>query len=128
MKIKIKNITKKFDAVLANNAINIEISSKKIHALVGENGAGKSTLLRLLYRYKKPSTGVIEIDGKDIWSIPAKKVACIIAAVLQEQITDFALTVREIVALGRTPHKQWFGSLNDVNDEEIIETKKDSHF
>ena len=93
----------------------------KILGIVGPNGAGKSTLLRLLYRYQKPSTGVIKIDGKDIWSMPAKKVACIIAAVLQEQITDFALTVREIVALGRTPHKQWFGSLNDVNDEEIIE-------
>ncbi len=74
-----------------------------------------------MYRYQKPSTGVIKIDGKDIWSMSAKKVARIIATVLQEQITDFALTVREIVALGRTPHKQWFGSLNDVNDEEIIE-------
>ena len=101
--------------------VSFNLDPGKILGIVGPNGAGKSTLLRLLYRYQKPSTGVIKIDGKDIWSIPAKKVACIIAAVLQEQITDFALTVREIVALGRTPHKQWFGSLNNVNDEEIIE-------
>ena len=101
--------------------VSFNLDPGKILGIVGPNGAGKSTLLRLLYRYQKPSTGVIKIDGKDIWSMPAKKVACIIAAVLQEQITDFALTVREIVALGRTPHKQWFGSLNDVNDEEIIE-------
>ena len=101
--------------------VSFNLDPGKILGIVGPNGAGKSTLLRLLYRYQKPSTGVIKIDGKDIWSMSAKKVACIIAAVLQEQITDFALTVREIVALGRTPHKQWFGSLNDVNDEEIIE-------
>ena len=100
--------------------VSFNLDPGKILGIVGLNGAGKSTLLRLLYRYHKPSTVVIEIDGKDIWSIPAKKVACIIAAVLQEQITDFTLTVREIVASGRTPHKQWFGSLNDVNDEEII--------
>ena len=101
--------------------VSFNLDPGKILGIVGPNGAGKSTLLRLLYRYQKPSTGVIKIDGKDIWSMSAKKVACIIAAVLQEQITDFALTVREIVALGRTPHKQWFGSLNNVNDEEIIE-------
>ena len=93
----------------------------KILGIVGPNGAGKSTLLRLLYRYQKPSTGLIKIDGTDIWSISAKKVACMISAVLQEQMSDFALTVREIVALGRTPHKKWFGGINEVYDEEIIE-------
>ena len=86
------------------NPVSFNLDPGKILGVVGPNGAGKSTLLRLLYRYQKPSTGVIKIDGKDIWSMSAKKVACIIAAVLQEQITDFALTVREIVALGRTPH------------------------
>ena len=82
------------------NPVSFNLDPGKILGVVGPNGAGKSTLLRLLYRYQKPSTGVIKIDGKDIWSMSAKKVACIIAAVLQEQITDFALTVREIVTLG----------------------------
>ena len=59
MKIKIKNITKRFDAVLANNDINIEISSKKIHALLGENGAGKSTLVKIISGHYNPDSGEI---------------------------------------------------------------------
>ena len=44
---------------------------------------------------------------------------------MQEQLTDFALTVREIVALGRTPHKKWFGNINDNYDEEIVDASLD---
>ena len=62
MKIKIKNITKRFDAVLANNDINIEISSKKIHALLGENGAGKSTLVKIISGHYSPDSGEIFIN------------------------------------------------------------------
>ena len=62
MKIKIKNITKRFDAVLANNDINIEISSKKIHALLGENGAGKSTLVKIISGHYNPDSGEIFIN------------------------------------------------------------------
>ena len=105
--------------------ISFNLDPGKILGIVGPNGAGKSTLLRLLYRYQKPTTGEVKIDGTDIWSIPSKKVAGTIAAVLQEQLTDFALTVREIVALGRTPHKKWFGNINDNYDEEIVDASLD---
>lgn len=105
--------------------ISFDIDQGKVLGVVGPNGAGKSTLLRLLYRYHKPTTGEVKINGTEIWSIPAKKVACIIAAVLQEQMSDFSLTVREIVALGRTPHKKWFASSNDVLDEQIVESSLD---
>ena len=40
-------------------------------------------------------------------------------------MSDFALTVREIVALGRTPHKKWCASSNDVLDEQIVESSLD---
>ena len=105
--------------------ISFDLDPGKILGIVGPNGAGKSTLLRLLYRYQKPTTGEVKIDGTDIWSIPSKKVAGTIAAVLQEQLTDFALTVREIVALGRTPHKKWFGNINDNYDEDIVDASLD---
>ncbi|MEL6582643.1 MAG: ABC transporter ATP-binding protein [Pseudomonadota bacterium] len=89
--------------------------------VVGPNGAGKTTLLRLLYRFQKPSTGAVWVDDTDIWSIPARTVAQTVAAVLQEQPTDFALTVREIVALGRTPHRRGFGGASGAKDGEIID-------
>ncbi|MEM9497556.1 MAG: ABC transporter ATP-binding protein [Pseudomonadota bacterium] len=92
----------------------------RILGVVGPNGAGKTTFLRLIYRYYRPATGSVLIDGEDIWQMPARSVAQKVAAVLQEQPTDFALTVREIVALGRTPHRRGFGGDVGARDAEII--------
>ncbi|APG48009.1 ABC transporter ATP-binding protein [Phaeobacter porticola] len=78
--------------------------------IVGPNGAGKSTLLRVIYRYNAPRTGRVLVGDSDIWSLPPKSAARRVAAVLQEQPTDFALTVAEIVALGRAPHRSGFAT------------------
>ena len=64
---------------------------------------------------------MVLLDGNDIWSQSAQDIACRVAAVLQEHPSDFALTVGQIVALGRTPHRKWFGSANGENDNQIIE-------
>jgi iron complex transport system ATP-binding protein len=100
--------------------ISFELMPGRILGIVGPNGSGKSTLLRLLYRYLKPTTGIVRVDGIDIWGMPARQVACKVAAVLQEHPSDFSFTVKEIVGLGRTPHRKWFGSANGVRDNEII--------
>jgi iron complex transport system ATP-binding protein len=77
-------------------------------AIVGPNGAGKSSLLRCLYRYHRPSQGVVSLDGQDIWQMRPRDCARRIATVLQEPASDFGLTVAEIVELGLTPHLgQW---------------------
>ena len=47
--LKIKNISKSFPGVLANDNIDINIPEATIHAIVGENGAGKSTLMKIIY-------------------------------------------------------------------------------
>ena len=63
----------------------------------------------------------MEVDNTDIWSISAKEAARIVAAVLQEQPADFGLTVREIVALGRTPYRKLFGGMTSTRDEEVLQ-------
>jgi iron complex transport system ATP-binding protein len=73
-------------------------------AVVGPNGAGKSSLLRCLYRYHRPTEGVVKLDGRDIWLMRPRDCARRIATVLQEPASDFGLTVAEIVELGLTPH------------------------
>ncbi|MCH2164841.1 MAG: ABC transporter ATP-binding protein [Marinovum sp.] len=103
------------------HATSFELSAGRVLGIVGPNGAGKTTLLRMLYRFQRPRTGMIRVDRTDIWSIPARDVAQQVAAVLQEQPSDFALTVREIVTLGRTPHRRGFGGGAGANDAEIIE-------
>ena len=101
--------------------VSFDLEAGKVLGIVGPNGSGKSTLLRLLYRYHKPNSGSILLDRQDIWSLSAQEVARNVAAVLQEHPSDFALTVRQIVALGRTPHRKWFGSANGKRDNQIIE-------
>jgi len=101
--------------------VSFDLSPGRVLGVVGPNGAGKSTLLRLLYRYQRPATGSILVDGADIWKLRARDVAQRVAAVLQEQPTDFALTVQEIVALGRTPHRRGFAGASGAHDIEVIE-------
>ena len=105
--------------------LSFELSPGKILGVVGPNGAGKSTLLRLLYRYYKPTTGKIKINGIDIWKLTSRQVACSIATVLQENSSDFSLTVMEIVTLGRTPYSKWLSNSNSENDKKIVQSSID---
>lgn len=86
--------------------VSLQLGAGRVLGVLGANGAGKSTLLRLIYRYNRPQTGRVLVDGEDVQRLPARRVAQRVAAVLQEQPTDFALTVAEIVALGRAPHRR----------------------
>ncbi|MEM9638872.1 MAG: ABC transporter ATP-binding protein [Pseudomonadota bacterium] len=106
-------------APLLLHPTSFSIAPGRILGIVGPNGAGKSTLLRLLYRYHAPLTGVIEIDGDDIWSLPPRAAARKVAAVLQEQPSSFGLTVQEIVMLGRTPHRLGYATAG-ARDAEIV--------
>jgi iron complex transport system ATP-binding protein len=78
----------------------------EVVGLVGPNGSGKSSLLRAVYRVLRPATGQVRVDGTDAWSLPVRRLARTVAAVVQESGADFDLTVREVVAMGRTPHKR----------------------
>ncbi|MEM7243007.1 MAG: ABC transporter ATP-binding protein [Pseudomonadota bacterium] len=99
---------------------SFQVNAGDVMGVVGPNGAGKSTLLRMIYRYQKPTTGVIKIEGEDIWAMPAKQAAQKIAAVLQEQPSSFGLTVREVVTLGRTPHRTGFAA-SGANDMALVD-------
>lgn len=103
------------------HATSFKVAPGRVLAVVGANGAGKSTLLRLLYRFLKPAGGTILVNNDDLWQLDARASARRIAAVLQEQSDDFALSVGEIVALGRTPHHGGFASPG-AYDKKIIDS------
>ena len=101
--------------------VSFDLERGKTLGIVGPNGAGKTTLLRMLYRYNAPTTGQVKIDGVNIWRMSPREVACKVAAVLQEQPTDFLLTVRDIVALGRTPHLVGLGGMGGKKNCTIVD-------
>ncbi|WP_030347503.1 ABC transporter ATP-binding protein [Streptomyces sp. NRRL S-1022] len=91
----------------------------EITGLVGPNGSGKSTLLRTVYRHLKPTAGRVLLAGTDLRETTPLQSARHVAALPQERGSDFELTVREVVAMGRTPYKRAFAG-EDAADRDIV--------
>lgn len=100
--------------------ISFDVPPGSTTVIVGANGAGKSSLLRCFYRQNRPLSGQVLIDGRDLWESSAKEMARKTAAVLQENAPDFSFTTREVVALGRLPHRTGIFSW-DPREEKMID-------
>lgn len=92
----------------------------ELTALIGPNGAGKSTLLRTLCGLQAGLTGRVLIDGEDLQQLNPAQVATTISVVLTERIDPGLLSVRELVALGRTPHLRAHARLTE-RDRDAVE-------
>lgn len=100
------------------DGVSCEVPSQSFVALVGPNGAGKTTLLRTVNGVLTPDSGTISIDGKNVQSLSSREVARRIATVPQKTSISFDFSVRDIVAMGRTPHRSRF---HRTDESEIIE-------
>ena len=91
-------------------------------ALLGTNGAGKSTLLRTLAGLQPPLAGDIFWEGNSLASLTPEERAKRLSIVLTVRPETGNLTVREVVTLGRLPHRQGlWGSRNAAADAEAVE-------
>jgi ABC-type uncharacterized transport system ATPase subunit len=100
--LELKNITKQFPGVLANDRISMDLREAEVHTLLGENGAGKTTLMNILYGLLRPDEGNILIHGKvcHIGS-PKEAIAMGIGMVHQHFMLVPTLTVTENIELGQ---------------------------
>ncbi|WP_158886299.1 ABC transporter ATP-binding protein [Amycolatopsis anabasis] len=89
---------------------SVLVSAGEVCGVVGPNGGGKSTLLRTIYRHLRPKSGQVRLDDVDVLALRPAEAARRIAGVPQETRSDFDITVREMVAMGRTPHKHPFAA------------------
>ena len=105
-------LTKRFDALAANDSINLDIFGGEIHALLGENGAGKSTLVKIIYGLLRPTSGELRFSGRKVeLAGPAAARALGIGMVFQHFSLFENLTVAENVALG-LPAGEPFGAMS----------------
>jgi len=94
--------------------LDLAIHAGKMICLLGPNGSGKSTLLRTLSGLQPALAGTIEMGAEGGGLSPAR-LAKQISLVLTEPVRDNSLTVYALVALGRYPHSNWLGILNDAD-------------
>ena len=99
--LELKNITKTFGSVTANNDVSISVTKGTIHAIVGENGAGKSTIMRIAYGFYKADSGEILVDGNRVEiRNPHDAIALGIGMVHQHFMLVDTMTVAENIVLG----------------------------
>jgi general nucleoside transport system ATP-binding protein len=100
--LELRNITKRFPGVLANDHISLTLNKGEIHALLGENGAGKTTLMNILYGLYEQDEGEILVRGKEIKiESPSDAIAAGIGMVHQHFMLIPVFTVTENVMLGK---------------------------
>ena len=104
--LELRDITKRFGAVLANDRVTLKVEPGTIHAIVGENGAGKSTAMKIAYGFYHPDSGEIWVDGapRKIAN-PHDAIALGVGMVHQHFMLVPTLTVAENLVLGREPRK-----------------------
>ncbi|MHB8087346.1 MAG: ABC transporter ATP-binding protein [Anaerolineaceae bacterium] len=102
--LEMRNVSKSFGSLIANNDVSISLRHGEILGLLGENGAGKSTLMKMLYGLYSMDQGKIYIDGKEVKiSSPQEAVRLGVGMVHQEFMQVPTITVAENVMLGAEP-------------------------
>ena len=99
--LELRNITKTFGDVIANDDVSFAVTTGTIHAIVGENGAGKSTIMRIVYGFYNADSGDILIDGKPVEiRTPHDAISLGIGMVHQHFMLVDTMTVAENIILG----------------------------
>lgn len=119
--IRLENITISFGSRTLIADASAHFKAGEMVALLGRNGTGKSTLLRAIVGLGSVQGGDIYIADKRLRSLSAAERAGLIAFVNTERVDVDALTVRELVAIGRSPYTNWMGRLTDEDRRKVEE-------
>lgn len=105
---------------LVVDGVSLHPEPRTTVGLLGPNGSGKSSLLRLLQGAARPDSGDVLLDERPLTQWRRRDLARTVAVVTQHAETDADIVVRDVVRLGRTPHRPiWGGSTS--GDEEAID-------
>lgn len=120
MNVEVKNVSYNVQDKSLIHSICLTVRAGEWVGLIGPNGSGKSTLLKNIYRVLEPAAGSVFIGEKDLFQMSHKETAQQMAVVSQEAGPLFDFAVKEMVLMGRSPHKRLF-DLDTKRDYEIVE-------
>lgn len=122
--IELRNIELSFGERTLIKGANAHFMCGEMVALLGRNGTGKSTLLRAIAALGEVQAGDIVVDGRPLRELSSVELARRVAFVNTERIDVEALTVYDLVAIGRSPYTDWTGRLRE-EDRAIVERAMD---
>lgn len=99
--------------------ISFDVEAGAVTALVGPNGSGKSTILRLLAGLWQTTEGSVELDGSALHKLRRRDAARRLSFVPQDTGIDFGFSVREVVEMGRHPHRGRFESFEESDRQSV---------
>ncbi|WP_338553670.1 ABC transporter ATP-binding protein [Paenibacillus sp. KS-LC4] len=120
MKLTVDHISVSFANADIVKDISLKVNSQQFVGLIGPNGCGKSTLLKSIYKVIKPKEGQVFLSDTDVLKAKPKIVSRQLGVVGQFNEMSFDFNVREMVMMGRTPHKGMLETDNQ-RDEEIVD-------
>ncbi|KWX88938.1 ABC transporter [Paenibacillus riograndensis] len=115
MNLNVEHLSVSFANANIVKDVSLKVRNKQFVGLIGPNGCGKSTLLKSIYKVIKPSQGKVSLAEMNLMKSSPRLVAQKLGVVGQFNELSFDFTVREMVAMGRTPHK---GMLETDNQED----------
>ncbi|MFB6166604.1 MAG: ATP-binding cassette domain-containing protein [Haloarculaceae archaeon] len=101
--------------------LSLSVEEGAFVGLVGPNGAGKTTLLHAINGVLEPAAGAVAVDGRPVADCSARVLGRLVATVPQQPSVGFDFSVREIVAMGRTPYHGRLGGGDYREDRRHVE-------
>src|SRR5918992_2890377 len=101
------------------HGVSVGLEAGVVTALIGPNGSGKSTVLRSLARLHPVTSGTVELAGADSAPLSARAFARQVTLLSQSRPHPSGLTVNDVVAFGRHPHRRRFAALTEADRQSI---------
>lgn len=116
----VNSISIQYDQKTIIKDFSFSVNEGEIVSIIGPNGSGKSTLLKAISRQLPYHSGTVELDGINLKSMTPKQIARKMCMLSQKNQAPADMTVYDLVAYGRYPHKKWYEKLTN-DDREIIQ-------
>ncbi len=119
--LSIENLTAGYGKRVLLRGVSASLVAGELVTLIGANGAGKSTLLKVLSGDMQPLAGGVSMEGETLAGLSRLRLSRLISVVNTDRVEADALTVREVVGMGRYPYTGFFGRLGKDDNAAVAD-------
>ncbi len=116
------DVTVSLGGVSVLSGVSLAVESGTFLGLIGPNGAGKTTLLRTVNGILAPNSGLVSVAGEEVHALSSGAASRLVATVPQDTTLSFDFSVRDVVEMGRHPHRDRLGRDPAATGTDPVET------